>query len=349
MPEKKNQHYVPQMHLRNFSTDIKGQLINVYHKKDKKIIYDIAINSQASEKYFYGRDGILEDSLGKLESKTSEIFTAIIEQNILPQKTSLEHFIILLYIIFSKFRTKKERDNLHKSQNIIFQKFFGKVDRLKEIVPNYEIFLEDPFWLLLGTAQKTYHLAGDLEFKLLNNATNKPFILSDNPTIFHNDFNIKKGKKITDGRGFASMGLQILFPLTSKQLLFFYDSGLYKLGTRKSRIVTIEDDKLVDQFNILQILNSNEVLFFNSQMTPHYLNNLMTKSFNYTPFDQQEPFEFFAKNNDQSILMMKRSNPNLSLSFNAYKLLDRAKVWKPDSRIVYYRSKWHEDEIEKIR
>jgi len=195
-----------------------------------------------------------------------------------------------------------------------------------------------------------YYLAHDLEFKLLKNETDKPFILSDNPTIFFNDLNNQKGHKITNGKGLGCKGLQIIFPMSPNYILFFYDSWAYKLGSKKSHTISINDVDTVEQFNILQILNSNEVLFLNSNVTDNYIDELITKSLKYKAFEQQELQEFLIENKkNDSIIFLTNSSPDLKLKMNGYKLQDRAKAWIPDSRIVYFRSKWHECEIEKKR
>lgn len=314
------------MHLRYFSCDKEKVRINVYLKKVNKTIDNVLIKDQASEDYFYGKDCLLEDKLGKLESATKKIYKEITELNILPKYLTKEHFILLLYVIFSKSRTLKQVEKLHESTNLIFQSFFNKMDKLKDIVPDYELHIEDPFWLIFKAASNSFRLAIDLEFKLLKNDTKKPFILSDNPVIYYNDFNNQKGLKITNGRGLACKGFQIVFPMSPNHLLFFYDPWSYKLGTKKSRIISISDEKEIDKFNILQILNSNEVLYFNSQVTASYLDELIIKSLKHDPFDNQELRDFESVNKSGTIIMMKNSSPNLKLNINSYKLQDRAKA-----------------------
>jgi len=351
MPEKKNQHYVPQMHLRNFATDNDKLLINIYHKKTSKRIDNVPIKKQASEDYFYGNDGYFEERLGELESGTNKIFKEIQNQNILPKHFSKDHFLLLLYIVFAKTRTRKQLDNTHDSQNLIFQKFFSEHKELKDIAPDYEIKMENPFNLILSAAFNAYHLTCDLEYKLLKNKTNKPFILSDHPVITYNDFNNQKGHKITNGRGLMSKGLQLIFPISPDYVLFFYDSWAYKLGSRKSQVIAIEDEKVVEQLNLLQILNSNEVIFFNSKVSELYFKELLRIASKHNSFDKQSLNEFPLEKQDEetksSIVMIKNSTPTIKLTINSYKFTDKAKNWKPDTRIVYPRTDWHLQQYEK--
>lgn len=352
MAEKKNQHYVPQMHLRYFATDADKKLINLTVLQNQRRLEDKPIKNQASENYFYGQNGVIEDALGRLEDDTASIFESITNDNCLPNKNSDSYYLILLYVLFAKTRTKKQLDKLNDVNNQIFQKILSYSDEFKDIAPDYEIELENPFNLLLTTTMENVHLAMDLECKLIFNETKKPFILSDNPTITYNDFNNQKGHKETNGRGFICKGLQIFFPLSPKHLLFFYDSRIYKFGNRKAKKISFQNDSSVEQINLLQLLNANEVLFYNHDATEEYINNLIEKSTHFSSFDKQSLKELFSskkeKNGDlRTLISVKTENPKIKLDFEHYKFLDYAKHWKPDTRIVYPRSEWHLKEYQK--
>jgi hypothetical protein len=66
----KNQHYVPQFHLRQWSSD--GKLISLYNKYNKKFVDNkAAIKNMASRDYLYDKNGELENLFCKIESKLS--------------------------------------------------------------------------------------------------------------------------------------------------------------------------------------------------------------------------------------------------------------------------------------
>lgn len=350
MAEKKNQHYVPQMHLRYFSTDNEKKLINVYHIQNKKEIRNVPIKKQASEDYFYGNDGVIEESLGMLESSTKEIFENIVNNHILPKKQSEEHSLLLLYVLFAKIRTRKQLDKFNEMNNLFFQKTLSYSPELKDIAPDYEIKTDNPFNLILSSALKSFYLGGDLEFKLIENKSKFPFILSDNPSIAFNDFNNQKGHEITNGKGLCCKGLQFFFPLSPNLLVFFYDSWAYKFGSKKSRVVSIDKKENIEQLNLLQILNANEIIFYNQETSKEYIESLINKAEKYDVFDKQNIEEFLVVNEPQSKMhLLKNSSPKLKLQLDSYKFQEKAKYWKPDSRLVYFRSEWHMRERERIR
>ena len=65
MPSNKNQHFVPQLLLRNFSSDSgkSKNSINTYIIKNKKFIENVSIKSQCSKNYFYGKNLIIEKKI----------------------------------------------------------------------------------------------------------------------------------------------------------------------------------------------------------------------------------------------------------------------------------------------
>ena len=73
----KNQHYVPQFHLRQWSSD--GRLISLYNKYNKKFVDNKgAIKNMASRDYLYDKNGEVESLFCKIESKLSPLYQKII-------------------------------------------------------------------------------------------------------------------------------------------------------------------------------------------------------------------------------------------------------------------------------
>lgn len=60
MATNKNQHYVPQCHLRPFTFDSEGAAISVFNLDLKKLIFNTPVKNQCPEDYFYGQDEELE-------------------------------------------------------------------------------------------------------------------------------------------------------------------------------------------------------------------------------------------------------------------------------------------------
>lgn len=94
--ETKNQHYVPQFYLRNFSED--GHGIRTFNLSSGKLIPHAKLKCQCSKDYFYGEDGVLESALGGLETAFSTTFKNCIELP-LKERVSDEDFYLLTMFV----------------------------------------------------------------------------------------------------------------------------------------------------------------------------------------------------------------------------------------------------------
>lgn len=59
--EKANQHFVPKFHFRNFSYKNNQKEIGIYNVKSKFYKSNVSIRHQGSKRFFYGKDGELEE------------------------------------------------------------------------------------------------------------------------------------------------------------------------------------------------------------------------------------------------------------------------------------------------
>ena len=100
----KNQHYVPQFHLRQWSSD--GKLISLYNKYNKKFVDNkAAIKNMASRDYLYDKNGELENLFCKIESKLSPLYQKIISNKSLSELTDFEWELLYLHIVLCDERT----------------------------------------------------------------------------------------------------------------------------------------------------------------------------------------------------------------------------------------------------
>jgi hypothetical protein len=113
MAEHKNQHYVSQFYLKNFSSDRKtiGTLI----LSSNKFIENAPIKNQCSKDNFY-QDKNYEIALSELEADTSVIFDKIMNKEDLSSK---EKFIARAFMLLQETRTKHSAD--------LFQEGFKQV------------------------------------------------------------------------------------------------------------------------------------------------------------------------------------------------------------------------------
>jgi hypothetical protein len=337
MAENKNQHYVPQLYLRKFSEN--GKQIGIYNIPSGRFVPAGAIKSEASEDYFYGKDSAVDERLRKLESVAGSLIKDIIEKNKLPLRNTEEHFLILKFILTLRFRTTyaKENHNQHFSDR---SKFFisKQKDYDKELWSNFDIIDTNATQICVQNAELALPIISDLDFKLLKNKTDVSFWTSDNPAVLYNQF-LEKKRPDLNNTGLITKGLQIFCPISPKHYLFFYDSGTYKVGLEKVRMIQVTESD-VRQLNKLQFISANENLYFDNFFT-----DTDVKQFCHT-FDEERKngrlgykSEILEDDGKSAVIktVMPEIKGNLKVSFA--KTLTKAERYEIGEKIIIPRSR----------
>lgn len=153
----------------------------------------------------------------------------------------------------------KPAEELKKQISEIDETMRGSVDLMMDIFP--EMFLQSL----------------DLSMKLLINQTDRPFITSDDPVFEYDQYLERVCDSLSYGIG--SKGIEIFMPISPKMMLALYDSQIYKIGTRKSRQVMITQRNDVDQLNLLTVLYSDRVIYYeNGTITEFEISQLVQKA-----------------------------------------------------------------------
>ena len=260
----KNQHYVPQFYLRNFSSNKRS--IVLYRIKGKRPpVKNAAIKNICSEDYFYDRDNSIEAALSQKEDDWSAVLKEIIEQKQIRQltdKTSLREFVsyqytrtrgllnhvssmvqkLLLYIFFQD-KVLQYLANDEKTQKEVV------IEEIQKFAKEYAKDSITPAWLLTMTDDMTKGIS-DLRITILDNQTSKNFITSDTPVIMINPFS-------ADQVGFGVVGIVIIVPVSPKIAVMIYDDKIYHLNS-DLYLLTNEDD--VININKYTFLNAEEIL-----------------------------------------------------------------------------------------
>jgi len=256
MPQHKNQHYVPQFLLRNFSNNTKN--INLYNFKSDDFKKQVPIKGQCSEDYFYGKGKKTEEGLGSIEDFISPI---IKELNLKAKEISS----LLTFVSLQTFRTKYYVDmaieianNTAKeiiSNNYEFRETSGHEDLVIDIKARRDVLAKKN----IQNAIMALPLLQDLKCKVLINENSGSFIISDNPCVLYNlcFHNLEQGSNIA----LLSKGLMIILPISAKKSIIFYDNKCYKIGDKKASMVKIKAED-VAELNKLQILNADENIYF---------------------------------------------------------------------------------------
>lgn len=255
MAKQKNQHYVPQIYLRNFSLD--GSTIGVY-VKEKGIWIDRApIKNQSCADYFYGKDLFLENRFSSLEGKTAELFNRFNQGDFnlnIDDKETLYFYVMLQY-----GRTEmvaKQLQDLSKNVQTRIESTFTnhscpKISAGETLLNSVKLSLE--------LASRYYDTILDLDYKIISNCTSKDFITSDNPICLYNQFCEKISKP---SFAFGSIGTQIFFTLNPRLMLAIYDASCYRMGKQKERIIKINNIRDLYALNDIVYINANKVIYF---------------------------------------------------------------------------------------
>lgn len=321
MSNKKNQHYVPQFCLRNFSSD-SSKVINLYNLESKKIIKNAAIKHQACKDYFYSKDTTIETFLAEFERRTSEIFIKILKELKLPLKRSEDYFRVLLFISIQYSRTQFARDDIlginHQMVSILGEEF-----------KHFSISKDNWINIKLNPALLCTDALRDLKMKLISNKTSTEFIFSDNPVVFYNQFLEMKGRSEI---GYSSIGLEIFFPLSPLLCLIIYDSHTYHIGKAQSDLIEIFDYKDIHSINNLQVLSATSNLYFSKTFNQEFIGNALKYKRNH----MTTVTEYHSLTNNDSIMATNTSPISCNLQLSFMKLTKKARRYKYDASKVFH-------------
>lgn len=318
----RNQHYLPQFYLRNFSFK-QNNTIGLYNLKNSKYINNAPIKHQSSRPFYYGYDGNIENIFSRLEFKLANYIRSNIINNNNDFKIDNPDYIYELITMFLV------RNPKHIESHNNFVELFEK--ELKNILPNKQFpplnrkSHQDSVNSALSMYNEINDIIKDLNIHFLINKTKDEFISSDSPVVRYNQF-FEYKKYIESGLGFNNLGLQLFLPISSKICMIIYDSKIYQLN--KSSSTNIINEKDIFSINKLQCLNCLENLYF-MNTDVEYIKKLLTSS-----LKQREEFipktssgnmiykydNHFIKKDNSKIVLFQQEKSNIGLKINGLKI-----------------------------
>lgn len=100
----------------------------------------------------------------------------------------------------------------------------------------------------------------DLEFKVLRNYTEIPFITSDNPVCVYNQYFESHSR---NNSGLNCIGEQIYYPLSPSFAVFYYDRNVYKTKFRRRQYLDLTNVSDVNHLNGLTCASANKCIYCN--------------------------------------------------------------------------------------
>ncbi|EHK9046158.1 DUF4238 domain-containing protein, partial [Vibrio vulnificus] len=239
MASNKNQHYVPQCYLKNFSTDDSKASICLYNLDRKKLVKTAPIKNQCSKNYFYGEDLVLEKALQPIEGRFSAMVRTIEEPNyILNEKDEafLKQFWLLQYL-----RTEAaSRRNVELTEGM--SQVTGTTD--------FKLEIKDAVQQSMRSFFDVKYTVSDLKVCLVKNNTSTDFITSDDPAVLTNWWHLLDKRAELQSFGLGSAGCLLILPLSPKVLMVAYDGDVYSLPKNKGWL-RLKSQFDVDSFNYL--------------------------------------------------------------------------------------------------
>lgn len=339
---KNKHHYVPQFYLRLFASDRhlskEPKRIHLFNIKNDIIRENVSIKDQCYERKFYGKTDEIENALAAFEGASSWLLSKIIKLEQLPPKNLPVYKILLTFVLVQHLRTKHYTD----LQNEMWDGFWkavleDEIERFtaddwmevfgdgtkpptKDELKNYKIGLRDPAIFYLSLANDEIRkILDDLEAHLVLLSCHRHFVVSDNPVVAYNQY--FQWLKEMSNSGLASKGIQIFLPLSPHCLLILFDKNIYHIaGNQKiTRDITEKDLRTI---NLLQYVNADQNLYFDSAEQSNDIQKMHTSSKRFRKGDKAKTLTFdrvkTSSQKGESVLFVsftQTSDIHLDLSF----------------------------------
>lgn len=282
MAEKKRHHFIPKFFLRFFSPN--ETHINLLHVKKGNVVVGASIKEQCAQNNFYGEKAI-EDAFERLENIFSQVLKLCHRVGTVKELTKDDLFMLMEAVYFQKSRTLAARERaknyqetymrykievlLHKdkeltdSQKEEIRKDIGKDFQLNPLVGH---MLE-----IQTTLMAAFGLI-DLGVYILENRGAVPYIFSDAPVIFYNQY--YKNVSYMGVLGCQSPGLQIFFPISPGRSIMLIDKKRYLVrDSDNTGVIRVNSDD-VAHLNKMQIHNAHQVVYFHDAGCAEYVKRL---------------------------------------------------------------------------
>jgi hypothetical protein len=314
LANKDNQHYIPQLYLRNFSNNNDRITVGIFNRENDIFFANAPIKGQASKKHYYGKDQIIEDFFAEYEGVWAQVLAKITRQRAVLKKDSIEYSQLLTFIGTMAMRTPTTIE-LIKEQFAEAEKIIGGNHTISEPISMSKMDAVLESFRLTSSVIKSLR---DLDYKIITNETNTSFITSDHPLVKYNKLFVSKQLKLCK-TGYSTIGLILLLPLSSNTLIILYDGGAYDIGPKKKWIFKIKKDEEVKMLNSLQFLNQNGQVYFCNKISEQQIRSISNDFIKQKLANQPEVKGIDEHRNNElksTLLIFSSTEQNLNLRFD---------------------------------
>lgn len=255
----KNQHYIPQFLLRNFSS--RGDKFIWTYDREKKYgpkNQERPIKKVASEQFFYdqvrnNKSSSLEYILQEIETQTAPIINNIIKSKTIKSLSEKDRKTLSFFVTVQLLRTKGSLNELGHMINIFDEQMLQKINIQIEKIDTKELwfsFIEDAKIYSDFVANKVWMLT----------ESNEAFLISDHPVVLQNS---SFSNEYVGTLGLDCYGIEIYFPLTHSLTLCIFCEKLFQNSgyTHKYIDNLISPPESILNLNFLQVAHSYRFIF----------------------------------------------------------------------------------------
>jgi uncharacterized protein YehS (DUF1456 family) len=265
MGKFKNNHFVPQRYLKRFRS-LSDKQVGLYNLKSDRIVEGAPMKSQCSRDYFYTKNPVFEREFTKLEANHETLFERIIADEFVPTAGSYDRSTLSAAIMFQEGRTAAAAAHANHLANAVVKSMLrvhlqkeGKKDLL-DLLPEVKVTMPNAVLDSVFQHLPMYPLIDDLDCTLFVNRTTEDFLTSDHPVAIGN--NLPNDAPSAGSSGFASRGLMIALPLSSRALFFLSDREVYDVTRNGAGVAFLTNSQDVVGLNLAQCFNAQENLYF---------------------------------------------------------------------------------------
>lgn len=282
----------------------------------------------------YGPDDTLENAFADLEGLAADLFRRIVSSRKLPQPGTPDRDLLVAFAGLQLARTIGARTAAMKMSDSLSRAAYG------EIKPEMSLSQDQAMAISLAAAPQMIKTLRDLGGILISAPAGTNFITSDSPVFRYNTY--CEGLSDFGVTGTTQRGLQLLFPLTPRLSVMLYDSGVYKVGSRRAKPILDASKGDVTSLNRLQCVSATQNAYFHDWQVADELFKI-AQSVDRFRGQLQPRYHKAAEDGDSNSELIHQYWPmpqiDLELSFlsiqrNARRipLFDRAQLTRPAHR-----------------
>lgn len=266
----KNQHYVPQFYLRQFS-DSKGKLF-VFDKPQEKV-FQSPTEQVAASKYFYDLDPsmlrpgvnpqIVEHTLARAETQYSQAIgitlTSLRERSVLSAEALP---VVAEFLAVQVMRTREVRTRMQQMNKLLEHVLKDSPEaKAKYVLPDGGDNFVQAMLLFGGASDKTKEILCNHIWIGARNVSKRPLITSDNPIV--RNPHIKND--LAPNTGLGSPGIEIFVPLNPEFGVILLERQYHTcMGDHEMLVLNMQDEH-VEFYNGHQVLQSDRQVFSNER------------------------------------------------------------------------------------